>query len=125
MKHEYNIGDHVIVEESNIEWMHSYAGKTGTIKNVHNNSSGYNYLVQMDKGSTVWCKIRCLAELDKKIVITTDGKTTTAKLYEDGKSVKTATAKCAPEDTFDFGVGAKLALERLTATEKPTEEPPK
>lgn len=48
-----------------------------------------------------------------KIVITTDGKTTTAtKYYSDGKKVK-ATARCAPEDTFDFNVGAELAMERL------------
>jgi hypothetical protein len=52
--------------------------------------------------------------VDSKIVITTDGKITTAKLYENGKVVKTAESKCCPEDTFDFNVGAKLAVERLT-----------
>jgi hypothetical protein len=53
------------------------------------------------------------------IVITTDGKITTATKYcEDGKKV-TATAKCAPEDTFDFNVGAKLAMERLIDKVKP------
>ena len=61
----------------------------------------------------------------RKIVITTDGtKVTTATLYADKKVVKTATAKCAPEDTFDFMVGAKLAVERLgTPIEKTPEKP--
>lgn len=51
-----------------------------------------------------------------KIVITTDGaKYVTAKLYE-GDTVKVAEAKCAPEDTFDFKVGARLAVSRLIGT---------
>lgn len=48
-----------------------------------------------------------------KIVITTDGKITTAKLYRHGEPTLKAVAKCSPEDTFDFATGAKLALERL------------
>lgn len=59
----------------------------------------------------------------KKIVITHDGKTTLARLYEDDKVIKSATAKCSPDDTFDFATGAKLAFERLTGEKK--EEPPK
>ena len=59
-----------------------------------------------------------------KIVITHDGKTTLARLYEDNKVVKSATAKCSPDDTFDFETGAKLAFERLIGGEK-KEEPPK
>lgn len=51
---------------------------------------------------------------EQKIVITTDGKYTTAKLYDGKKVVKTAKASCAPEDTFDFNYGASLALDRLT-----------
>ena len=48
-----------------------------------------------------------------KIIITTDGKTTLARLYEGKKVVKTAEAHCSPDDTFDFFVGANLAMERL------------
>ena len=50
----------------------------------------------------------------EKIVITHDGKTTTATLYRGDEKV-VATARCAPEDKFDFTVGAKLAMERLNA----------
>lgn len=123
MKQKYNVGDRVIIDEGNIEWMCPVSGKTGVIIKCEDVGI-YKYLVSVE-GHHIWSKVKCLAPLDKKIVITTDGKVTTAKLYEDGKTVKTATAKCSPEDTFDFGVGAKLALERLTAPEKPKEEPPK
>lgn len=59
----------------------------------------------------------------KKIVITHDGKNTLARLYEDDKVVKSAEAKCSPDDTFDFTTGAQLAFERLIGGKK--EEPPK
>lgn len=59
----------------------------------------------------------------EKIVITHDGKTTLARLYDNNKVVKSAEAKCDPRDEFNFAAGAKLAFERLTGEEK--EEPPK
>ena len=58
----------------------------------------------------------------EKIVITHDGKTTLARLYENDKVVKSAEAKCSPDDEFNFKEGAKLAFERLT---EEMEEPPK
>lgn len=48
-----------------------------------------------------------------KIVITHDGKTTTARLFNGKELIKKAEAKCSPDDKFDFMVGAKLAMERL------------
>lgn len=54
----------------------------------------------------------------QKIVITTDGVETLARLYDGDKVVKRAIAKCSPNDTFDFNVGAKLAFERLTKDEE-------
>ena len=53
---------------------------------------------------------------DVRILITTNGKETLARLYEDGEVKKSAKAECSPDDTFDFSVGAKLAFERLTKT---------
>lgn len=58
-----------------------------------------------------------------KIVITTDGNTTLARLYENNKVIKTATAKCSPEDEFDFNVGAELAFNRLIGKPCGKEEP--
>ena len=40
-----------------------------------------------------------------------------AKLTKNGETVKTANARCHPDDEFDFGIGAKLAVERLFAHE--------
>jgi len=55
-----------------------------------------------------------------KIIITTDGeKVVTATQYKNNKVVNRAEAKCAPEDKFDFNVGATLAVERLTKKEEP------
>lgn len=50
----------------------------------------------------------------EKIVITTDGKITTAKMYDGKKLVNSAKAICSPDDEFDFNIGATIALERLT-----------
>ena len=48
-----------------------------------------------------------------KIVITTDGTETLARLYDGNKVIKTTTAKCSPDDNFSFETGAKIAFERL------------
>lgn len=50
---------------------------------------------------------------DEKIVVTANGKTTTAKLYNGKAVVKTAEAKCSPDDEFNFLTGAHLAVSRL------------
>ena len=60
-----------------------------------------------------------LVPASQKIVITTDGKTTLARLYDGKKVIKTAEAHCSPDDTFDFSVGANWAMERLNK-ETPT-----
>lgn len=64
-------------------------------------------------------EIEKITTCDEKIVITTDGKATLARLYENGKVTKTAEAKCSPDDKFDFAVGAKLAFERLNEKTEP------
>lgn len=55
---------------------------------------------------------------EQKIVITTDGKTTLARLYEDNKVINRAEAKCCPSDTFNFQTGAELAMSRVFEPEK-------
>lgn len=56
-----------------------------------------------------------------KIVITNDGKTTTATLYSNGKKTGIGTAICHDDDKFDIYDGAKLALERLEKYKKEPE----
>lgn len=57
-----------------------------------------------------------------KIVITTDGVTTTAKMYCGKEVIKKAEAKCAPGDKFDFEFGARLAMDRLVEDTKRKEK---
>ena len=53
-----------------------------------------------------------------KIVITTDGKTTTATHYDGKHVIRKETARCHPEDKFDFLTGAAIAFDRLTGREE-------
>lgn len=57
-----------------------------------------------------------------KIVITTDGVTTIAKMYCGKEVIKKAEAKCAPGDKFDFEFGARLAMDRLVEDTKKKEK---
>ena len=52
-----------------------------------------------------------------KIVITSDGKTTLARLYDGNRVIRRAEAKCSPKDTYDFATGANLAYDRLMRPE--------
>ena len=127
MQHEYKVGDKVIIDYCNIENLVQLKGKdvVGVIRHIMDSKSDTRYLVTSEACSSgLYCAIKCLAcELDTnetdKIVITHDGKTTTAKLYNGKDVVKTATAKCSPEDKFDFITGANLAMERLVKEVKP------
>lgn len=58
-----------------------------------------------------------------KIVVTTDGTTTTARLYEGKSVIKSAEAKCSADDEFDFKTGAALAVDRLLDREVKAEKP--
>lgn len=62
-----------------------------------------------------WCTPDMLQRIDKdeKIIITTDGTTTTARHYKGKELLGSAEAKCSPADTFDFEYGARLAFGRL------------
>lgn len=73
-----------------------------------------SYRIHKD-GHCWWCGESDLVKVvcSEKIVITSDGKTTTAKMYDGKEVVKTAISKCSPEDEFDFETGAKIAFDRL------------
>lgn len=94
-------------------------GTVGKVVYINSFDKAQPYLVQWPKGSTImddcwWAHGDDLAPANNnKIVITTDGLTTLARLYEDNKVVKTAEAKCAPSDTYEFELGACIAVGRL------------
>lgn len=115
---KFKIGDKVIAKK-NAPYGITTNGWKGVVTEVDNRDT--NYILVEGKGISVESNrflVRSeyfdLDASNHKIVISTDGKTTTAKMY-DGKTVtKTATAKCSPDDKFDFVTGAKIAFERLT-----------
>lgn len=86
------------------------------------NDRGYDYnagLYKAAKGTdpkkwelSYWYEFE-VVERESKIVITADGRTTTAKFYEDKKVIKIAKAVCSYDDTYDFEIGAKIAFDRL------------
>lgn len=115
-------------------------GKCGTVVEILPDDSEYDLLVEFDepfpsghdgpggrykKGCCRWGKEdefefeSAAAKKEKstkhpKMVITTDGKETLARLYdESGKVTKSAIALCHPDDFFDFGTGARIAFDRL------------
>jgi hypothetical protein len=91
--------------------MKQYCGKVVKITDI--GSSWYK--IAEDKKEWYWDDDMFEPVNTQKIVITSDGVETLARLYDGNKVIKTATAKCSPEDTFDFEVGAKLAYDRLMA----------
>jgi hypothetical protein len=125
---KYKVGDRVriVTKRTGESWnpdgmMDKWLGKTMTIQKIslgcykmaedtrENYESGWFWHEHMIEG---------LADDIQKIVITTDGKTTLARLYDGKNVVKSAEATCSPEDIFDFMTGAKLAMERLSAPEE-------
>lgn len=60
--------------------------------------------------------------IDEKIVVLRNGNAVTATKYMNGKMVNSATAKCHPDDKFDFNVGAKIAVGRLIGENNNTDK---
>lgn len=59
---------------------------------------------------------------DFKIVITTEGNTVLARLYDGKKVIEVAKATCSKDDKFVFATGAQLAFDRLLGNEPKKEE---
>ena len=131
-KMKYKVGDKVrIVSEwgkcccqSQNGGMDKWLGKVMTVKYV--GITSYRMVEDIEDnewGGWFWTE-NCIAGLacEKKIVITSDGAKTLARLYDRDKVIKTATAKCSPADKFSFETGAKIAFERLFDSEE-KEEP--
>lgn len=120
MANKYKVGDRVklVGWNESVYLKESSYGKIDTIRKV---THGEKYPYLLTNTSFRWRDEELEPACENKIVITTDGKTTLARLYDGSKVIKSAEAKCSPEDTFDFAVGAKLAYERLMVEEKKVE----
>lgn len=118
---EFKIGDRV----------KSSSYGMGAVIGVCNN--GVRYLIGYDNevrfghsgygmgrpGHCLWTRGENLEKVEDKkmkseiIVIYRKGKETIAFLQQDNKVVRKAAAKCSPDDTYDFKIGAYIAHERL------------
>ena len=131
-KMKYKVGDKVRIVS---KWgkgccqipngkMDKWLGKVMTVRYV---GKWWYQMVEDRKenigGGFVWTE-NCIAGLacENKIVITSDGVETRARLYDGNKIIKTAAAKCSPDDNFSFETSAKIAFERLIDSEE-KEEP--
>lgn len=105
--------------------MDKWLGKVMTVRYV--GKSWYEMVEDTEENiGGGWCWMECsIAGLacEKKIVITTDKVETLASLYEGNKVIKTATAKCSPDEPFNFETEATIAFDRLF--EKHEKEEPK
>lgn len=103
--------------------MKKYIGKTMEIAKINTHYKGRTAYCMTETGY-MWDErgLKLVTDNDKKIVITTDGKTTIAKLYDGKNVIKTAEAKCCQTDKFDFNTGALIAFGRLTDSELKFEE---
>ena len=120
-KRTLKVGDKVRIKKFNTRplgwssygWMDNYMGKVVTVERV---TGEYFY-------ADSWCfKNDECDPIDETIVIYRRDN----KVYALNKATnEKAVATCAPEDTFDFNVGAKLAFDRLMGVETKTEEEPK
>jgi hypothetical protein len=100
--------------------MDKWLGKVMTIRDV----GGDYYRMEEDEhelpffNGWVWNEACIAGPVNRKIIVMTDGVTTTAKLFSGKELVKSAEAKCSPDDTFCFEAGAAIAIGRLLGREE-------
>lgn len=120
---KFKVGDKVrILDGSNIKNyrggftfdMKHYIGETATIRGVSEREPIGYYLKEY---SYIWDERGLELAKPETIVIYRKGNEVIALDKSTGKK---ATARCCPEDTFNFETGAKLAFERLIGEDKPT-----
>lgn len=110
----YKVGDHSEYEAGNIieitgvkghiVYYKAIKGKPGPCdERFHENSIFAKNLIPLTEQN----------DSTKKIVITTNGKTTTAKMYDGKSCIKVSESRCCPSDAFDFQTGAEIAFNRL------------
>ncbi len=138
---KYKCGDKVRIVDhrtgpmNNFGKMDKWLGKVMTIRECL--LSGY--WMEEDYGENIgygWCwdddMISGLAEPGREpctVELRFDGMITTATLKRGGRDVKTAEARCNPQDTYSRAEGARVAVERLfdkkRKEDKPKESNPK
>lgn len=140
---KYKVGDKVRIVSKRPQrcwnpYMDKHLGKTMTIIKSGINAEGVYYCMEEDRDDFLghWCwhedMIAGLAEPAREpytVELRFDGMITTATLKRGGRDVKTAEARCNPQDTYSRAEGARVAVERLfdkkRKEDKPKESNPK
>lgn len=124
-KFKFKIGDTVeILDGKNIPkyfggWcMGNKVGKIGKITKCKTDERGNGYYLDVDNSYYVYDErgLKLVTPKNEQIIIYRKDDTVVAL---DKRTGETAIARCNPIDTFDFNVGAKLALRRLLGFEEP------
>lgn len=136
---KYKCGDKVRIVSKRTQqcwnpYMDKYLGKTMTIIKSGINNEGVYYCMEEDRDDFLghWCwyedMIAGLAEPEREpctVELRFDGMITTATLKRGGRDVKTAEARCNPEDTYSRAEGARVAVERLFEKKRKEDKPEK
>lgn len=136
---KYKCGDKVRIVSKRTQqcwnpYMDKYLGKTMTIITSGINGKGVYYYMEEDLddflGHWFWYEdmIAGLAEPEREpctVELRFDGMITTATLKRGGRDVKTAEARCNPEDTYSRAEGARVAVERLFEKKRKEDKPEK
>lgn len=136
---KYKCGDKVRIVSKRTQqcwnpYMDKYLGKTMTIIKSGINNEGVYYCMEEDLDDFLghWCwyedMIAGLAEPAREpctVELRFDGMITTATLKRGGRDVKTAEARCNPEDTYSRAEGARVAVERLFEKMRKEDKPEK
>lgn len=136
---KYKCGDKVRIVSKRTQqcwnpYMDKYLGKTMTIIKSGINNEGVYYCMEEDLddflGHWFWYEdmIAGLAEPEREpctVELRFDGMITTATLKRGGRDVKTAEARCNPEDTYSRAEGARVAVERLFEKKRKEDKPEK
>ena len=114
MELKYKVGDRVLATD-NIEFYTEPS--PGTV--IDAKEWGCNYLVRYDgSGADLWSNVHSLIKPKYPvIVITTDGKTTTAVKRLGKEILGKATSVCHDDDEFDYDIGAAVAFARLVGAD--------
>ena len=135
----YKVGDKVWIVSKRPQknwnpYMDKHLGKTMTIIKSGINGEGVYYCMEEDRDDFLghWCwyeyMIAGLAEPEREpctVELRFDGMITTATLKRGGRDVKTAEARCNPEDTYSRAEGARVAVERLFEKKRKEDKPEK
>lgn len=136
---KYKVGDKVRIVSKRTQqcwnpYMDKHLGKTMTIIKSGINGEGVYYCMEEDRDDFLghWCwyeyMIAGLAEPEREpctVELCFDGMITTATLKRGGRDVKTAEARCNPEDTYSRAEGARVAVERLFEKKRKEDKPEK